>query len=253
MKLLALTLLCVLPAALHAQTSDAGVSAVILHRDSLFWQAYNTCDTQAMRTFLTDDVEFYHDKGGATLGLSALMASIEKNLCADPERYHLRREAVAGSVHVFPLRKNGVVYGAVLSGRHEFYIVERGKDPYVDGLARFTHLWLLREGQWKMARILSYDHGPAPYVNTRREVLLPLGLLRKYAGKYKGPQSGVVEVTLPDSGRLVLGTGNDRMVLYPEAKDRFFSKERDLTFEFTADGKMIVREHGAVAETLARQ
>jgi len=31
-----------------------------------------------------------------------------------------------------------------------------------DGLAKFFHVWLLKDGTWKMARVISYDHGPAP-------------------------------------------------------------------------------------------
>ena len=251
MKLLTLTLLCALPYALQAQ-SDADVAATILHQDSLFWQAYNHCDTQKMGTFLAEDVEFYHDKGGPNMGRNAVLASFQKNLCTDPDSFHLRRVAVPGSVQVFPMRDNGVVYGAVLSGQHEFYIVLRGKHEFVDGLARFTHLWLLRDGQWRMARVLSYDHGPAPYVSQEVEVRLPDSTLRRYAGKYKGPQSGVLEVALTDSSRLALLTGNGKMILYAEGGGRFFSKERDLDFEFT-DRKMIVREHGAIAEELTRQ
>jgi hypothetical protein len=64
-------------------------------------------------------------------------------------------------VRVFPLRHGNTVYGAVVSGEHEFFVSEPGKPERLNGRAVFTHLWLLRDGTWKMARILSYSHGLA--------------------------------------------------------------------------------------------
>jgi len=136
------------------------VAAAVRERDAAFWTAYNACDTAAMDGFFTPDVEFYHDRGGATLGRERLVGTIRDNLCSKPD-WRLRREAVEGTVHVYPLEKEGVVYGAVLSGEHLFSILEKGKAPQLDGHARFTHLWLFGDGTWRMSRILSYDHGPA--------------------------------------------------------------------------------------------
>jgi len=147
--------------ALLAQTDLEKLPAVILHQDSLFWKAYNECDTAGQRQFFTEDVEFYHDKGGPTKGRETLMANVKKNLCSN-ENFRLRREVVAGSVQVFPLGNGGVIYGAILSGEHVFYIWGKDKAEYLDGRARFTHVWLLQaDGGWKMSRILSYDHRPA--------------------------------------------------------------------------------------------
>lgn len=149
------------PNALLAQTDLEKLTAVILHEDSLFWKTYNECDTAQARNFFTEDVEFYHDKGGLTKGRENLMATVKKNLCSN-ENFRLRREAVAGSVQVFPLENGGVIYGAILSGEHVFYIWGKDKAEYLDGRARFTHVWLLQtDGGWKMSRILSYDHRPA--------------------------------------------------------------------------------------------
>jgi Domain of unknown function (DUF4440) len=145
---------------LFAQAEHQKLTATILQKDSLFWTAYNQCDTDNFQEFFTADVEFYHDKGGITNGLDNLMALTKKNLCGT-NNFRLRREVVEGTVKVFPLHTNGVIYGAIISGEHVFYILENGKEPRLDGLAKFTHVWLLNDGNWKMARILSYDHGPA--------------------------------------------------------------------------------------------
>jgi hypothetical protein len=129
--------------------------STVLHLDSLFWVAYNTCDKETMATFFTEDVEFYHDKNGLTTSRASLVNSMEKGLCSNENR-RLKREAVKGSVNVFALEN----YGAILSGEHVFYIVENGKER-LDGLAKFTHIWKYENYEWKMHRILSYDHGPA--------------------------------------------------------------------------------------------
>ena len=144
----------------RAQANEEQLSQLILKKDSLFWDSYNRCDTSNYSQFFSDDVEFYHDKGGITLGVDGLALSVKKNLCSNPD-FRIRREVVNGTTRVFPLAKSGELYGAILSGEHVFYILEKGKEPRLDGRAKFTHLWLLKNNVWKMTRILSYDHRPA--------------------------------------------------------------------------------------------
>lgn len=146
----------VVPPAIGAQGDPA---AVVQARDDGFWRAYNACDTAALRGFFTADVEFYHDRGGPTIGLEALDAALAKNLCGGGNR--LRREPVDGTIRLSILRNGDSVYGAIVAGEHLFYVREPGKAEFLDGRARFVTLWLLRDGAWKMARLLSYDHGPA--------------------------------------------------------------------------------------------
>jgi hypothetical protein len=155
-----MVLFCTVAGPLSAEGPAQEPSAAVLQRDAVFWKAYNDCDVKSMGEFFTDDVEFYHDRGGITLGLAGLVGTIRDNLCRNPE-WRLRRQAVDGTVRVFPLNKDNTVYGAVLSGEHLFFILEKGKPERLDGRARFTHLWLAKDGVWKMSRILSYDHGPA--------------------------------------------------------------------------------------------
>ena len=111
-----------------------------------------------MRTYFTEDVEFYHDKGGATFGLAELGKTLDTNLCGGANR--IRRAPVPETIRVSVLRKGEEVYGAIVSGQHLFYVKEEGKAEFLDGRAYFANLWLLKDGAWKMARILSYDHGP---------------------------------------------------------------------------------------------
>jgi hypothetical protein len=246
--------------ALSAETEQQNVEAVILHQDALFWDVYNRCDTDAFRPFFTDDVEFYHDRGGATFGADNLVTSLKNNLCGNPDS-RLRREVVEGTVKVYPLQKDNVTYGAVISGQHVFYVLQKGKPERLDGLARFFHVWLVKDGVWKMARVISYDHGPAPYVNKRKEVRLSPEVLDQFAGNYIAPKSGTMTVRRDSASdtnesRLVLTINNDKSsyLLYPESENIFFTKDRNLTFEFVKNeknqvSKMIVRESGEIAET----
>ncbi len=158
--------MCAMACTVSAETEPLDLSSAVLQRDSLFWKAYNACDVKTMGEFFTEDVEFYHDRSGITLGLTNLVGVLRVNLCGNPDS-RLKREAVDGTVRVFPLAKENTVYGAVHSGEHLFYILDKGKPERADGLARFTHLWLLKDGVWKMSRVLSYDHGPAPAASLR--------------------------------------------------------------------------------------
>jgi hypothetical protein len=136
--------------------NTATLSKTVLQNDSLFWEAYNACDIATMEIFFTEDVEFYHDRSGLTTSKKKFFESIRAGLCGNPDR-HLRREALRETIMVFPLDN----FGAIMSGEHVFYVREKGKEERLDGLAKFTHVWRFKDNEWKMHRILSYDHLPA--------------------------------------------------------------------------------------------
>ncbi|NIG53406.1 nuclear transport factor 2 family protein [Chitinophaga sp. Cy-1792] len=144
-----------------AQQITPRITGVILQLDSAFWKSYNSCDIVKFQGFFSDDVEFYHDKGGPLFGLPALVNSVKENLCKDRNNFQLRREAIPETMKVYPLEKNHEIYGAVLTGEHKFYITEPGKPEYLTGIAKFTHVWILKDGVWKMTRVISYDHNAA--------------------------------------------------------------------------------------------
>jgi hypothetical protein len=242
-----LSLLAIQP--LFAQPAAKDVSAIILQKDSLFWKTYNTCDLVNMGQYFTDDLEFYHDKGGITLTGAKLVESAKNGFCSG-KGFKLRREPVPGTVQVFPMMKNDTVYAAVISGEHYFYITQGDQKEFRDGWATFTHLWILKNGVWKMSRILSFDHKPAPYSNARKEIKLSEAVLRQYTGKYTDARAGNGTVQL-EKGMLVLALGDNKYFLHPESQTMFFVNERDLTFEFvkTADNKiekLRIRERGQV-------
>lgn len=228
---------------------NTGLQKTIRENDSLFWVAYNHCDIDGMHRFVAEDVEFYHDKGGFQNGWQTFEQTTKRNLCGRAD-WKIRREAVAGSVKIYPMESNGQVYGAIISGEHKFLITENGQPEYWSGVAKFTHLWTLENGFWKMKRILSFDHQPAPYQTTKKSILLPNKTLKQFQGRYDSKQ-GVITVA-PGNHSLSLTLGGKTYAIYPESEFVFFSKERDLTFEFakTDDklSKLIVRENGNIVE-----
>lgn len=244
----ACTALLLLWASFQNLIAQHNLQAVLI-QDSLFWQHFNNCQVDDLGRFFTNDIEFYHDKNGPTQGLDTFLAASRRNLCSN-SNFRLRRESVPGSIKIFPMKNGEMLYGAILSGQHVFYVLESGKEPRLDGLAQFTHLWLKTESGWKMSRVLSYDHGPAPYVNKRKEIALNRKILKQYTGKYQGPQSGIC--TVQEAGGLLLLTiGGQTFKLHPESETSFFSPDRDLTFEFKKDN-MIVREYSKVVEEARR-
>ncbi len=136
---------------------DATLPEAVLSRDTvLFDTMFNRCDPAALADLVTADVEFYHDKGGAMIGRDAFVADYQKG-CEGrkaPDAWRSRRELVAGSAQVYPIP--GV--GAVEEGSHVFY-ERRGDGPEtLVGRARFSILWRLEGGQYRMARTFSIDH-----------------------------------------------------------------------------------------------
>jgi ketosteroid isomerase-like protein len=115
--------------------------------DRGLFDSYNGCDLEKFKTFFTDDVEFYHDQGGLTVGAQTVAEQVEKSICGKA-----RRELVAGTLQVYPMHG----YGAVEIGVHRFYQPKKGSEP--TGEAKFIHLWQKKDGVWKITRVISYDH-----------------------------------------------------------------------------------------------
>jgi hypothetical protein len=245
------------PAAAQSnQHSDvAALQATILHRDSLFWHAYNTCNADSMTLFVVDDLEFYHDKGGPTLGLQKFGETTRTGLCGNTANWQLRREAVPGTVKFFPMYNSGMLYGAILQGEHVFYVHEAGKKEYLDGHARFSHLWLNKDGAWKMARVLSYDHKPAVYTAKTKIIPVPTAKLKRLNGTYNSSQAGTLTVK-QEGNALKITTSNFQVIAFPETTTKFFLRNRDLQFEFVEENKHIARviiyERGGKVEEAPR-
>src|SRR5215470_8524640 len=92
--------------------SQAELDKAITTLDAALFDSYNRCDLKKFSSFFADDVEFYHDQGGVTLGRDKLSKSIEDNICGGD----VRRELVPGTLQAHS-RKG---YGAVELGGTPF-------------------------------------------------------------------------------------------------------------------------------------
>jgi len=69
--------------------------ARIVHMDSVLFNAYNNCDMETQAKIFSDNLEFYHDKGGLMTSKQALLDAIKKNICGK-----VTRVLVPGSIEV---------------------------------------------------------------------------------------------------------------------------------------------------------
>jgi hypothetical protein len=128
----------------------ASLQETIMSMDSLLFNAFNNCDTLKAQAMFTKDLGFYQDNGG--------LIRYEENNAAMRYRctqdYKVRRELVAGSTEVYPIKD----FGAVQLGSHKFYYTPKGGKEALDGTFRFMHLWKNDNGNWKITRVISFDH-----------------------------------------------------------------------------------------------
>ncbi|WP_158259126.1 nuclear transport factor 2 family protein [Flagellimonas meridianipacifica] len=130
-------------------------------KDSLLFNAaFNTCEIEVLNSLFANDFEFYHDKVGITDGKDAFIQPIASGCdnWKDKAPQPAKRYLVEGSLEVYPLRKNGTLYGAIQHGVHSFEFLNENKEYQKGDIAKFTHIWILDEGNWKLKRELSYNH-----------------------------------------------------------------------------------------------
>ena len=122
----------------------------IIQMDGVVFEAFNHRNLSKLRTMFSEDLEFYHDLGGVTR-YKENMEAFEKTFAG--ERL-VRRELVAGSLEVYPIKD----YGAVEIGVHRFYATEKGQQEKLSSEARFIHVWRRIGNEWTIARIISFAH-----------------------------------------------------------------------------------------------
>jgi len=137
----------------NAQLKDDASATTSLYneiklQDSLLFTAFNTRDLETYKNYFSEDLEFFHDKGGLTgydVTINFLKATAQ-------QKSDLKRELVNGSLEVYPIPG----YGAMEIGSHLFTHIENGKLEY--GTFKFLHIWQKKDSQWKITRVVSYDH-----------------------------------------------------------------------------------------------
>jgi len=126
-------------------------------KDSLLFNVgFNTCDIKQFENLVSNNFEFYHDTSGITNSKASFISVFKDGVCK--MSYKAIRELDETTLEVFPLMKNNVLYGAIQKGVHRFYALEENKSKYFTSIAKFSNIWLIENGVWKLSRSLSYDH-----------------------------------------------------------------------------------------------
>lgn len=115
----------------------------IVYLDSVLFEAYNTCKPDIFDKYFSENIEFYHDKGGLTTSKKELIEALKNNICGK-----VTRELVAGSIEVYPIAG----YGAVQMGSHRFHNI---KENSTSRPGKFVHTWRRENGAWKITRVIS--------------------------------------------------------------------------------------------------
>lgn len=135
-------------AAAQSAGEDGALTKEILHMDSVLFAAFNAQNLEVLKNVFSNDLEFYHDKGGVS-DYTKNMENTKNLFTRVPD---LNRQLVAGSTEVFPIKD----FGAVQTGAHRFCHKEAGKDDC--GTFKFVHLWKKTSEGWKLSRVISYNH-----------------------------------------------------------------------------------------------
>ncbi len=132
----------------------------IMSKDSMFFSGgYNTCNIAKMESMLSDTFEFYHDKSGFE-NKEKFIIDFKNGLCKSPETFQLKRVLVKNSTEIFPMYKDGKIYAAIQNGDHLFYERAGNQAEKLVGEAKFTHLWMVENAEWKLKNSLSFNHHP---------------------------------------------------------------------------------------------
>ncbi|MFH6956633.1 serine hydrolase [Flavobacterium aquidurense] len=163
----------------------------IMSRDSLLFNVgFNTCDVSQFENLLSNNFEFYHDKDSIQ-DKALFLKNIRKGLCGSTKTYQARRDLVEGSTEIYPLAKNGVLYGALQIGIHQFFEPVPGQKDKFGSTARFTHLWILENGVWKLRRSLSYDHQDINTAGTKSSIFDNDSEIEKWLRQNNVPTLGI--------------------------------------------------------------
>lgn len=147
LSLLVLLALSRLPADAQSVAQPDPLFKTIQSLDTKLFDAYNHCDLTTLGAMVSDDLEFYHDQTGLSVGKEPFLSAIKQNICGKVERTLL-----VDTLEVYPLKG----YGAVEIGVHRFHHPGHPEDGMGD--AKFVTLWQNKDGVWKVTRVISYEH-----------------------------------------------------------------------------------------------
>jgi len=159
----------------------------ILTKDSLLFDVgFNHCDIKQFENLLSDNLKFYHDKDGIS-NKTKFLTDLKNGICNNQTNRQVQRFLVKESTEIFPLYKNGVLYGAVQNGEHKF----SEKRESQGGIAKFTNVWQLENSEWKLTTSFSFDHQADENKKTEKSFFYNETEIEKWLKDNKVPTLGI--------------------------------------------------------------
>ncbi|MEO8171728.1 MAG: nuclear transport factor 2 family protein, partial [Sediminibacterium sp.] len=112
------------------------------------FEAFNAQNMGKFKPLFTKDLEWYQDNGGL-IPYKTVFKNFENTFKKD---YKLTRQLLKETLEVHPIKG----YGAIEIGTHQFRHIENGKEEI--GNFRFLMIWQKKDNQWRISRVISYDH-----------------------------------------------------------------------------------------------
>lgn len=138
-------------------SKNSEIFLALKNQDSVFFErSFNLCDMDYLKSAIHQDLTFYHDQAGIQ-NRDSFLLNTKNNICSDFNKKPIRK-IIEESLEVYPMYNEGVIYGAVQTGIHDFYIRESNKADIKTSSAKFIHLYLLINGNWLLKEVLSFDH-----------------------------------------------------------------------------------------------
>ena len=127
------------------ESTTDNMKAAILQMDGLLYDvAFNQCDAALFKKIIAEDVEFYDDRFGLNKPEGKQIKSLIEKFDTTEK---LTRKLVSCTID-----KLGD-FGAVQTGEHTFFVNGVPKST-----GKFVHLWEQKDKDWKLKRIVSYEH-----------------------------------------------------------------------------------------------
>ena len=123
---------------------DQEIYDVIVSKDKEYFDAYNTCDMKTQGSLFSENIEFFHDKGGLSTSKQEILAALERNICGK-----VTRTLIPGSIEVYPIND----YGAIEIGYHKFY---NNQEPNaISNPSKFIMVWKKEGEEWIISKVIS--------------------------------------------------------------------------------------------------
>lgn len=116
--------------------------------DSIMFEAFNNQNMEKFKSLFTKDLEWYQDNGGL-IAYKTVFKNFAETFKKD---FKLTRTLMKETLEVHPVKD----YGAIEIGKHQFRHIENGKEEI--GTFKFLMIWQKKHNQWKISRVISYDH-----------------------------------------------------------------------------------------------